>query len=231
MDWHCTTTEERLSDFLDGALSPEDAAAFSAHTAGCAACTRVVAQVGALVSRMQQVPPAEEPVHLVGKILDATLGPRTPKQGWQQWFGWVPAIWQPRFAMGLATVAASLAILVHAAAPQGRNMSLADFNPATLARTANRQLHLTYAHGAKFVSDLRVVYEIQSRLGAQPELMGEPVREPQPKQPSPEPRDRSEANPNPHPRHREATDGSMLAFAVANRWSESLPNNFTRSRP
>jgi anti-sigma factor RsiW len=231
MDWHCTTTEERLSDFLDGALSPEEAAAFSAHTAGCAACTRIVAQVGALVSRMQRVPPAEAPAHLVGNILDATLGPRTPKPGWQQWFGWVPAFWQPRFAMGFATVAASLAIVVHAAAPQGRNVSLADLNPVTLARTANRQVHLTYARGAKFVSDLRVVYEIQSRLGAQPEPVGAPVSEPQPQPdpPSSAPHDRSEANPQ--PRHHQAADGSMLAFAVANRWSESLPNRFTRSRP
>ncbi|MGD0955972.1 MAG: zf-HC2 domain-containing protein [Candidatus Acidiferrales bacterium] len=231
MDWHCTATEERLSDFLDGALSPEEAAAFSAHAAGCAACARIIAQVGALVSQMQQIPLTEEPVHLVGKILDATLGPRTTQQGWQQWFGWMPAIWQPRFAMGLATVAASLAILVHAAAPQGRNVSLADLNPAALVRMANRQVHLTYAHGAKFVSALRVVYEIQSRLGAQTEPVGAPVREsqPQPDPPSSEPHDRSEANP--HPRHHEAADGSMLAFAVANRWSESLPDRFTRSRP
>jgi anti-sigma factor RsiW len=231
MDWHCTTTEERLSDFLDGALSPEEAAAFSAHTAGCAACTRIVARVGALVSQMQQVPLVEEPAHLVGKILDTTLGPRTTKQSWQQWFGWAAVIWQPRFAMGLATVGASLAILVHAAAPQGGSVSLADLNPVTVARTANRQAHLTYARGAKFVSDLRVVYEIQSRLGAQPEPVGAPVREsqPQPDPPSSGPHDRSEANPQ--PRHHEAADGSMLAFAVANRWSESLPDRFTRSRP
>jgi len=229
MDWHCTTTEERLSDFLEGALSPEEAAAFSAHTSGCAVCARIVAQVGVLVSQMQQIPLAEEPVHLVGKILDATLGPRTTKQDWQQWFGWVPVIWQPRFAMGLATVAASLAILVHAAVPQGRSVSLADLNPATLVRTANRQAHLTYARGAKFVSDLRVVYEIQSRLGAQPEPVGEPLHEPQPQPPDPGPHDRSEASPRPH--HREVADGSMLAFAVADRWPEALPNNFVRSRP
>ena len=33
MNWNCTLTEERLSDFLEGALSPEENAAFSAHRA------------------------------------------------------------------------------------------------------------------------------------------------------------------------------------------------------
>ena len=43
----------------------------------------------------------------------------------------------------------------------------ADLSPATVMRTANRQAHLTFAKSAKFVNDLRVVYEIQTRL--QPE--------------------------------------------------------------
>ena len=76
MDWNCTLTEERLSDFLEGTLLPEEAAAFSAHSAGCANCTKLVAQVSELVSRMQQAPPVEAPPLLAGKILEATLGPR-----------------------------------------------------------------------------------------------------------------------------------------------------------
>ena len=35
MDWNCAFTEERLSDYLDGKLSPAEAAALSAHSAGC----------------------------------------------------------------------------------------------------------------------------------------------------------------------------------------------------
>jgi len=35
---------------------------------------------------------------------------------------------------------------------------------------ADRQAHLVYARGTKFVSDLRVVYEIQSRLRQDNEL-------------------------------------------------------------
>ena len=52
------------------------------------------------------------------------------------------------------------------------------------ARSANRQAHLAYARGAKFVNDLRVVYEIQSRLQPEQEPANSPVVAPSPEQPS-----------------------------------------------
>jgi hypothetical protein len=51
-----------------------------------------------------------------------------------------------------------------------------------LARAANRQAHLVYAHGAKFVNDLRLVYEIQSRFSA-PEAAGSGEANPAPQPP------------------------------------------------
>jgi hypothetical protein len=49
---------------------------------------------------------------------------------------------------------------------------LADLAPANVYRGADRQAHLVYARSTKFVSDLRVVYEIQSRLQRTEELPG-----------------------------------------------------------
>ncbi len=45
-----------------------------------------------------------------------------------------------------------------------RKPKLADLAPATIYHNADRQAHLIYARSTKFVSDLRVVYEIQSRM-------------------------------------------------------------------
>jgi len=231
MNWNCTTTEERLTDYLDGVLTPEEAAGFSAHKAGCAACAKMVADVSALVSQMQRIEPLEVPVHLPVRILDATLGPRKQALDWRRWFDWVDVIWQPRFGMGAATVAASFAVLFHAFAPVGKKVTLADLNPAAVVRTANRQAHLTYAHGVKFVNDLRVVYEIESRLGPQPARIT-PVSEPETPQtshPSPssnDPHQKSQAVP--HTDRREASSEGLLAFAEANRWPD---DSTTRSRP
>jgi hypothetical protein len=68
--------------------------------------------------------------------------------------------------MGIATVAVTIVILAHAAAPQLSQLTPADLNPVNLVRAGNRQAHLTYARGEKFVNDLRVVYEIRAMLAA-----------------------------------------------------------------
>jgi hypothetical protein len=67
---------------------------------------------------------------------------------------------------------------------------------------------LTFAKSAKFVNDLRVVYEIQTRL--QPEAepqQASPVPQQNPSQVNPQ--DRSQASP--HPGHSQARTGVMLA--------------------
>ena len=200
MNWNCTLTEERLSDFLEGTLAPEESAAISTHAAGCADCTQLIAQVSGVVALMQHAPPLELPAQLQRKILDATLGPQKQKEESQGWLGWLAMLWEPRFAMGIVTVAASFVIVFHATAA-GSNL-----NPLNLLRGANRQAHLTYARGAKMVNNLRVVYEIQSRLSSPPESLSEPMTppatrpriEPQPgqQQPGVEPREKSETVPH-----------------------------------
>jgi hypothetical protein len=41
---------------------------------------------------------------------------------------------------------------------------LADLSPVNVYRNTDRQAHLAYARSTKYFSDLRVVYEIQSKL-------------------------------------------------------------------
>jgi hypothetical protein len=236
MDWNCTLTEERLGDLLDASLLSEEAAAYSAHAAGCPRCTQLIAQVGGLVTRMQASALVEEPPHLVGRILDATLGPRTRKRVSQGWLGWISAIWQPRFAMGIATAAASLVIVVHAVGSPAAKTSL---NPMNLVRNANRQVHLTFAHGVKFVNDLRVVYEIQSRLSSQPESMSEPISvpatapsvRPQPGQeqsrPSNDPHEKSQTIPGSI--RRSARGVTELAIALTDGFSKDSLSQAFRS--
>jgi Putative zinc-finger len=226
MDWNCTLTEERLSDYLEGKLSPPEAAAFSTHMTNCANCAETVAQVSGLVNQMHKFEMVEEPPQLIVKILDATLGPRTQKKSWRQWFGWISVVWQPRFAMGLAAAVASLVIVSYAAGLTPAKLKKADLSPTNVLRSANRQAHLTYARGAKFVNDLRVVYEIQSKLQPEPEPM--PVSNPAPSPqeennaipPNSTPQQKSQSSP-PASRTR-VSSGPMFAFFLTECLADDL---------
>ena len=214
MSWNCALTEERLSDSLEGLLSREDLAALSAHTAGCADCQQLIATVGPLVLRMQRMEMVEEPEHLSAKILDATLGPRKSKAGWERFAGWAAGLLQPRVAMGLATAMASFVIVLHTVGVTPNKLKKADLSPAGVLRAANRQVHLTYARGVKFVNDLRVVYEIQSRLQPEPQPATVPVHEQTPQQ-QPQPQDSNpQQKTQTQPGHSQVHGGTMLAFLL-----------------
>jgi anti-sigma factor RsiW len=209
MEWNCTLTESRLSDFIDGTMSREEAAAFSAHAAACADCAKLVAAVGGLVTQMQKLEPLAAPPMLVKRIIDATSGPQKESASWKNWFAWAPALLHPRFLMGVGTVAATILILLYTTAGSPVHWKHADLSPTTVLRTANRQAHLTFAKSAKFVNDLRVVYEIQTRL--QPE--SEPSQAPRQENQSPsKPQEKSQTSPNPG--HSQARTGTMLASMV-----------------
>ena len=231
MDWNCKISDERLSEYLDGRLAPADASAFATHSAGCADCAQLIARVGGLVGQLHQLAEIEEPPQLIQNILDATIGPRVQKAGWKKWVSWVPILWQPRFAMGIITVAASLAILIHTSGITPGKIKRADLNPASLFRSANRQVHLTYARSVKFVNDLRVVYEIQSRLqpGPEPSPASAPLpQEQQQSQPPPStPQQKSDKNP-PHDRS-QVHGGSMLAVLMPSSFPVSSIVTLTRS--
>ncbi|MGA8145625.1 MAG: zf-HC2 domain-containing protein [Candidatus Acidiferrales bacterium] len=229
MEWNCKLSDERLSEYLDEKLSPTEAADFTAHAAGCANCAQLVTQVGGLLARLHEMEEIEEPPQLVRNILDATIGPRTQNEGWKKWFSWVPVLWQPRFAMGIITVAASLAIVIHTSGVTPAKLKKTDLNPASLYRSANRQAHLTYARSVKFVNDLRVVYEIQSRLQPAPEPSpaSVPLPEKQSNPPSGTPQQKSEKDP---PRDRsQVRNGSMFAVLMPASLPDSLIATLTRS--
>jgi hypothetical protein len=110
---------------------------------------------------MEQIEP---PPRLVYAILDKTLGKREAVTGWRAIFGWFEGVSTMRLAYGALSVAGTFAILLSALGFNFTKPKLADLRPTAIYRNADRSAHLVYARGTKFVNDLRVVSEIQSRL-------------------------------------------------------------------
>jgi hypothetical protein len=171
MNWTCEQIETRLGDYVDGVLSPEERAAFEAHAAQpCERCTPLIRSVSQLVGELHGMESLEAPPRLLYAILDKTLGPRDAVMAAPGFFGWLRGIGLPRFAYGAVSLSATFLMLASASGFSWRHPKLADLQPTAIARNADRQAHLVFARSAKFVSDLRVVYEIQTRLRQDNEL-------------------------------------------------------------
>jgi anti-sigma factor RsiW len=174
MIWTCEQTEARLSDYLDGALVGTERTAFEAHVGQCDRCEPLVAHVSQLLSGMHSMDQLEAPPRLVYSILDKTVGPRETAAGWRAMLGWIEGMASMRFAYGALSVAGTFIILLSVSGFSFRKPKLADLQPAMIYRNADRQAHLVYARGTKFVNDLRVVSEIQSRLRQDNDLQSNP---------------------------------------------------------
>jgi hypothetical protein len=180
MTWTCEQTEARLSDYLDGALQPAEQTAFDLHVNSCARCTPLVANVSHVLGTLHKLEQVEPSPQFVNSILTATQGPQT----WRSAKRWLRSLQSPRFVYGAVSVAATLIVILTASGFNWRKPKFAELAPATIYRNADIKAHQVYARSSKFVSDLRVVYEIQSRINENeqnPTIRGETIPKTPPK--------------------------------------------------
>jgi hypothetical protein len=174
--------ENLTSDYLEGLLKPGLKREVEAHLSVCPSCQEMVGDVRRAFELCHAAPELEPAPWLVRKIMLATVGERKPRLAERLVAFFRPTL-QPRFAYAVAMAVFSLSIIVNAAGINLRHMTIADLNPRTWLFRANRAGHLFYARAEKFYYDLRVVYEIESRLR---QLRAHPEEEQEaPKQESP----------------------------------------------
>ena len=170
MNWTCEQTELRLSDYLDGLFTAAELHEFNAHVDSCARCTPLVSSVRHALSSLHSLAQVEPPPRLVYNILDKTLGPRETLI--EAIFAWFRAFNPQRMAYGGVSLCAMFLVFASFTGFNWKKPRVADLSPVNVYHGADRQAHLVYARSAKFVSDLRVVYEIQSRLQRTEDLAG-----------------------------------------------------------
>ena len=164
MTWDCAQLEDRLSDYLEGQLPAAELVAADGHARTCPRCAEWLEARQATLW-LRQLEPLESPPGLETRILALTLAPPPEESFWAVLDAGLRSLWQPRVALGLAAAVLSLTLVLNAFDVSLGDLSAQDLKPGNLYRTLDRRAHLTYARGARFVNDLRVVYEIRSRLG------------------------------------------------------------------
>ena len=173
--------ENLISAYLEGELETVRKVEVAAHLAGCDSCRVLLEDVRGVIKLCQEAEALEPAPWLVSKILRATAGERKP--GWRERLAaFLRPTVQPRLAYTVAMAIFSLSMLVNVAGINLRNLSLQDLNPRVWAYQANRSGHLLYARAEKFYYDLRVVYEIESRI----RQLQAPAEEPAKESPKPE---------------------------------------------
>lgn len=184
MTFQCADFEDRLTDFLEGTLVASAHEAAAAHLGVCENCRALLSEVEATLALCRQAEELDPPADLVDRVLERTLGKRRRLTWLEQVRGWMRPVVQPRFALSFAMALFSVSVVINALGVSLRDVRAADLNPANVLRRFDSTVHLTYARGAKFVNDLRVVYEIQSRLRITQPPNEEEQRPQEPKQPA-----------------------------------------------
>lgn len=155
--------ENFASDYLEGQLEAARRAQVEGHLEGCAECRELLADLRQAMELCRSAEELEPAPWLILKILRATIGERKPPLREQLAAFFRPAV-QPRIAYTVAMAVFSFSIIVNTAGINLRKLTLEDLNPRTWIYRANRTGHLLYARAEKFYYDLRLVYEIESRL-------------------------------------------------------------------
>jgi hypothetical protein len=173
--------ENLISAYLEGEMDAARKAEVEVHLAGCDTCRALLEDVRGTIKLCQEAEELEPAPWLVSKILMATTGERKPS--WrEQLAAFFRPTFQPRLVYTAAMAIFSISMLVNIAGINLRNLNLEDLSPRVWAYQATRSSHLLYARAEKFYYDLRVVYEIESRI----RQLRAPADEPSKESPKPE---------------------------------------------
>lgn len=170
MKLNCAEFEILLCDAVDGQLRGESQAAFAAHRESCAACREYAADVLGATAFMERVATVEPPKELITKILyDLPRGPKASLSGGTTGLKgfltrWLGPVLAPKMAMGMAMTVLSLSMLANVFKVPVRPLSAVDLDPVKIWVSVDDQAHRAWNRAVKYYENLRLVFEIQSRL-------------------------------------------------------------------
>jgi hypothetical protein len=190
----CSEFEALLAEAVESALEPSLRGRFQAHAASCARCGLLYTEAldgYNLLARLEEVEP---PAGLARNILMATTGfvpselaAREAAVPWSErargWFaGLVAPVRQPRFAMSFGMAFFSISLLLNVAGVKIASIRLADLRPSAIAQSLERHYYETSARVTRYYDNLRLVYELQTRIDALRKAAGADEQEDQEQQ-------------------------------------------------
>jgi hypothetical protein len=233
----CTEFDALLAEAIDGTLSAEQRERFEQHRADCETCSAIFAEVTAGLVWLSEVEDVAPPHNLVRNILAATSGaahqaamaePRLPL--WQRLrrqlgTAFAPVL-TPRFGMSMGMAFFSITLVLNMA-----QIRIRDLTPHNLSHT----FYSSQNKLMKYYENMRLVYEIESRVRDLRNATEESEREREEKS---RPREQNnnrtlEQNQNSEPDrrpHLEYSRGQHLQLLASLQVNESYPGTLETDR-
>lgn len=184
LEMDCSRFEALLADALDGILTPESQQAFDAHRQSCTLCGPLFLETREGMLLLEAVPELEPPRNLVHNILAATsLAEKRQAAVAPQTEGWlarlrrmVPAplggVLHSRFATSFAMAFFSLTLTLNLL---GVRVSQIDWHPSALRKSVVVQYTQIEARVQRYYDNMRIVYEVESRVQGLKKTAPEPA--------------------------------------------------------
>src|SRR5450759_1285518 len=169
----CVECESLLAEAIDGALHGSTLAALEAHRQSCPACRAMVEEAMAGMHWLKGLDEVEPPHHLVHNILTQTIGALPSEHAVvpQRGDGWLDKVKgrlapifapvaTPRFAMSFGMAFFSITLLLGIAGFHISDLRRLDLSSKGIAKT----YYSTQARVIRYYDNIRLVYEIESRV-------------------------------------------------------------------
>lgn len=228
-EMQCSQFEALLGDALDGLLTGETLQAFEAHSHICPQCGPLLADARQGMMLLQDLEEVEPPRNLVHNILAATTvadekqrSIETGKTGWLRGFfkaarPILTGAMHPRFVTSFAMAFFSLSLTLTLAGVRFKDLAHMDLRPNSVRRAVVMQYTQVENRVVKYYENMRLVYEIESRVRELRRAADTPQEDNQ--QPDPKKQNRnlndnddtSERPENRQDRYSRGTDNSVIA--------------------
>jgi anti-sigma factor RsiW len=160
---YCSDVEILLAEYVDGTLQSEAKVAVESHLAACQGCRELAEDSASAVAFMSRAAEVEAPAELLTHILfhAPAMKPTLARRLFGRVIGgWIEPVLQPRMAMGMGVAALSFFML----RPGVRQLTPSDLDPVKVWTAAENRANRVWERGVKSYENLRMVYEIETRL-------------------------------------------------------------------
>lgn len=241
-EMQCAEFDALLADALDGVLKDEKLTKFQQHKSSCKACGLLFTETESGLNWMKELDEVEPPKMLVHNILAATSGTAVAtglaetaaNKSWiermrERMTPHLAPIFTPRFAMSFGMAFFSFTLLLNFLDVKVSNIRKWDLTPKGISRSYNE----TQARVVKYYDNIRLVYEIESRVRELRRAAGTDSNE-EKKQEEPKDKQQKQNNSNSDPDQRREQNYSRgedaTVMAVLQHWdlTQAVPGQLRR---